>query len=71
MLVCIYLISDTVASVSVCIFETCPWPCNITEDQYSQGRLVMGGGFLPNPSIELISADGAVRIALDVVLNER
>jgi hypothetical protein len=31
----------------------------------------MGGGFLPNPSIELISADGAVRIALDVVLNER
>ena len=32
---------------------------------------MMGGGFLPNPSIELISADGAVGIALDVVLNER
>jgi len=40
---------------------TAPMPGqSVADDQYSQGRLVLGGGFLPNPTVELIAANQTV-----------
>jgi hypothetical protein len=33
---------------------------SVAEDQFTQGRLVLGGGFIPDPAVEIVAADQTV-----------
>ena len=51
----------TTANVYYLTDLTAPIPGQaVAEDQYSQGRLVLGGGFIPDPAVEVVAADNTV-----------
>jgi len=57
-----FCVTDNAASNTFFLSDlTAPMPGQaVADDQYSQGRLVLGGGFLPNPIVEVVAANQAV-----------
>ena len=57
-----FCVTDNAASNTFFLSDlTAPMPGQaVADDQYSQGRLVLGGGFLPNPVVEVVAANQTV-----------